>query len=255
MHAIDEALKGEILAAFREKRAARPVEDTLKLFSEPQVDEWREIARRRESDRAATEQLEQEERCRRRIEARLNTAHIPPRYRNTQFKSEALRWELNREALEACVKLAQSGYHNRRSGLILAGEPGNGKTTLAIAALRCFIERTQGLYPARFWNVSRGLQALRERQQEDSSLLQLADCRFVVLDDIGKTRNLTPWVADQYYMLIDTLYVQERCVILTTNLSTEELFEQLEDSLASRLMEMCEEIVMQPYDYRAAGVA
>jgi DNA replication protein DnaC len=129
---------------------------------------------------------------------------------------------------------------------------------LAIASLRRFVERTEGEDPASFWNVNHSLQTIRQsfdedRRQEGSSILDVCRASFIVLDDFDKVGRVTAWVEEQFYALINGLYVEERRVIVTTNLSARRLLEMLDDSLASRLMEMCTEVAMAPHDYRAAS--
>jgi len=254
-HPISQALSAEVFAAFRERREARPVEETLAQFPDELVSEWRAAAELEAQEDAKRAADDKQKKIDRRIKARLAGARIPPRYREVTYAS--LIAQNHPEAMSATRDLSDLGSHAGRQGLILSGEPGNGKTTLAIAALRRFVERTSGLWPARFFNVNRGLQAVRESfdrndGEEDNSILDLCHCNFVVLDDLDKVGHVTRWVRDQMYTLIDTLYVQERRIIVTTNLATEDLFEHLDESLASRLMEMCAEVQMAPHDYRAA---
>ena len=255
MHPISKVLADELISAFKERRQAVDMEITLKRFSAEEVEQWRLQTQEEEVARIAEQARTKAERAQQRIQARLAACLIPPKFRNASF--DALNPVRNPEAFNACRRLADKGQFEGRPGLILTGASGNGKTSLSVAALRRFVERTQGLYPARFWNVNRGLQSIRENFDEegskDSTILDLCTASLVVIDDFDKVRNITSWVRDQFYTLIDTLYVGERSVIITTNLSTGALFEMLDDCLASRLMGMCAEVEMKAHDYRAAS--
>jgi DNA replication protein DnaC len=66
----------------------------------------------------------------------------------------------------------------------------------------------------------------------------LASVDLLHIDDLGAERS-NEWVLEQLYSIINTRYEDERSIILTTNLTEEQLREQIKERTVSRLVEMC----------------
>ena len=67
---------------------------------------------------------------------------------------------------------------------------------------------------------------------------RLAAVDLLHIDDLG-AENTTDWVLEQLYSIVNTRYEDERAMIATTNLSYEELVEQLGERTVSRLVAIC----------------
>ena len=183
MHPISRALLDEAVGAFRERRQAVEMDVTLSRFPICEVEQWRRQNKREEEALAVEREKQAAQKVQRRIKARLAGCLIPPLYADTRFGS--LHPSHNPDAFRACQTLAETGRYQDRVGILLTGAPGNGKTSLAVAALGRFVDRTLGLWPARFFNLNRGLQAVRESfdgDRENTSILDLCGVSFLRSD-------------------------------------------------------------------------
>ncbi|MBI2506480.1 MAG: ATP-binding protein [Candidatus Latescibacteria bacterium] len=186
-----------------------------------------------------------------RIHNQLCQANLSLGYQRCTF--DTLDPSQDPEAFQVCRAYAEQGQYQGRKGLILAGTPGNGKTSLAVAILRRTVEQTQGRYSVRFWNVPAGLAQLRQQIEtpdpQADSILSLTHNRLLVLDDLGK-QKMSEWVGEQFYLLLNTLCTQEKQVIITTNLALSRLFQRLDPALVSRLTKLCHPVALKGADRR-----
>jgi len=186
-----------------------------------------------------------------RVHNQLCQADLPLAYQRCTFAT--LDPAQDPEAFQICRDYAEHGEYQGKRGLILAGTPGNGKTSLAIAILRRTVEKNQGRYSARFWNVPTGLAQLRQQidtpDPQADSILSLTHNRLLVLDDLGK-QKMSEWVGEQFYLLLNTLCAQGKQVIITTNLAPSRLFQCLDPALVSRLSNLCHPVTLKGADRR-----
>jgi DNA replication protein DnaC len=188
------------------------------------------------------------------VKMRLHFAHLPPRLRGSSFQTLK---PLHSEAFTACQQFAAEGEHQGYTGLLLSGSAGTGKTSLAIATLKDWVKQTEGQRPARFVDVSEILAALKRSFSDSTadaeSILEIAQANdFLVIDDLGK-QKMSDWVADQFYLLINTLYTQKKRVIITTNLPVKQLTNYLDYPVISRICQMCHQLQMGGADLRLRG--
>ncbi len=154
-------------------------------------------------------------------------ANIPPLYRNASFENfvapgpenPIARRELMTVIL-AVKKFANEFPDKSRPGLLLTGEPGTGKTHLAIAAMRQILDKGHEClfcdYQTLLNTIKSGYDPTsNSADREAYRAAQEAD--VLLLDDLGAHR-VTDWVEDTVTSIITYRCNQGKALIATTNL-------------------------------------
>jgi DNA replication protein DnaC len=202
---------------------------------------------------------------RRRSERYLEHANIPPRFAGKSI--ESFKADRNRalSAIREIAKAYVSGFTPRTldaaetsfNGLLFIGGVGSGKTHMAVAILRAVIERG---FTGRYCNVVDLLDDLRASYQPNAPqsgqeiIDAIVDVDLLVLDDLGAEAP-TGWVHDRLYQIVNRRYEESHPTIITTNLSLDELGEQVGQRITSRLCEMCQRVDFPDQDWRRKRLA
>ena len=157
---------------------------------------------------------------------------------------------------EAAKQYAEDFTPQTNTGLILFGKAGTGKTHLAVAIARYVIEQKQ--IAARVARTVELLADIRQtfsehdgyRAENEIELIRkFTSVSLLVLDDLG-AEKISDWVKEVFYRIIDERWLEQRPVIVTSNLNIKELEEKIGDRVVSRIAGMCIPIEMQNQDYR-----
>jgi len=202
-----------------------------------------------------------------RPERLLGAANIPPLYRNASFENFNTRPDnpiANRSlqhAASAARKYADDfPILTRKKGLLFIGDPGTGKTHLAVSVIKRLIARG---FEAVFFDYQNLLERIRSSYDAASGTAHreayriALECEVLVLDDLGAHR-VSDWVEDTITSIITHRCNHDRALIATTNLRDQEagdspipagvagdtasryyLTERIGTRARSRLFEMC----------------
>jgi DNA replication protein DnaC len=190
---------------------------------------------------------------------RLATANIPKRYQHCTLDNFAAYNETLEKAVAHAKRVADA-FPVVSRGLLLEGQPGVGKTHLAVAVLKMVIERTgaHGL----FYDTRDLLRVIRStydpsiRTTELEILRPVMRADLLVLDDLGAEKT-SEWVEETMNLIVNTRYNERRMTLFTSNYldipeddDPNSLLFRIGHRMRSRLHEMCEFLVLDGADYR-----
>ena len=144
--------------------------------------------------------------------------------------------------------------------LFLEGQPGVGKTHLAVAVLKQVVQTT-GAHGV-FYDTRDLLRVIRStydpsiRTTELEVLRPVMAADLLVLDDLGAEKT-SEWVEETMNLIVNRRYNERRLTIFTSNYpdipddaEPNSLLFRIGHRMRSRLHEMCEFVVMDGADYR-----
>jgi DNA replication protein DnaC len=208
----------------------------------------------------------------------LAQARIPKRYEHCElsnFEFEGPHKSLL-PARMAAYKFVEE-YPVDRTGLMLVGEAGRGKTHLAVAIIKELM-RTKGI-PCLFYDHRELLKEIQNSYAksvdatEMEVLLPVLKTEVLVYDDLGADKA-TEWAWQIISHVINTRYNESRTTIITTNFPNlpaaaalapgeavdrfkakaaareETLGDRIGERMRSRLHEMCRMVKLEGEDFR-----
>ncbi|MHB8490978.1 MAG: ATP-binding protein [Solirubrobacteraceae bacterium] len=164
-----------------------------------------------------------------RIRAAALQGRIPTRYSGVSFDRppvpslpEPVVAEVRRYVRDVSQRLQEG------RGLWFVGDPGTGKTTLAMLVSKAALEAGHSVA---IYSLPRLLNLIHTEMDQDHGLLELYDSLASIdllhVDDLGG--HTTPWRLEQLYSVIDARYQESRAVVATTNLLPDDLGRQWEE--------------------------
>jgi DNA replication protein DnaC len=190
-------------------------------------------------------------------ERRIERANIPRRYRHCSFANfRAYNDSLKRAVALSCRVVNEFPFDR---GVLLIGLPGVGKTHLAVATLKAWIEKGgTGLFYTTIDLMSalRGTYSGSESMSEAEMLDKVTRVDLLVLDELGRER-VTEWRDEILHLIVNARYSHRRTTLFTTNFdigadpqNPEGLQARVGFRIYSRLHEMCEFVHVDAADFR-----
>lgn len=183
---------------------------------------------------------------------RIKFAELPDAFRDNRLNSFSVsvyQKEESKELIRTSCKIVKEYLNSfdeaMEAGMglyIYSSAKGSGKTRMAASIANELLDRDIGV---KFSTSTRILNEIRNTYNKDSEYTenQLMDALIttpvLIVDDFG-TENVTPWVKDKIYDIVNERYINKRVTIFTSNESLKE--SSYDDRIANRIKEMCYEI-------------
>lgn len=168
----------------------------------------------------------------------LKNAGIYERFKNVSFNTITVNEDI-RENAKMIYRYAKNinKYVADGKGLILSGSYGTMKTTLAVCVLRQWIETGgTGLFIP-MCSIMDNLYSMKARSIEEWMRFEtkLRETKLLIIDDLGGEDVSAPWVLSKVNSILTERYNRKKTVIITTNMTKEELVNTYSGRLIDRL--------------------
>ena len=147
-----------------------------------------------------------------------------------------------------------SDFTSQNVGLVLWGDVGTGKTFFAACIANALVEQHVSV---KMTNFSTILNDLFAESDKNKYLDRLNDHNLLIIDDLGIERG-TEYALEQVYNVIDTRYKSGKPLIITTNLTLDELKAPADiphKRIYDRVLAMCVPVMFNGVNFRKEEAA
>ena len=174
-------------------------------------------------------------------------------YRRFDFQADDRR---NAKVSDTCRRYVEKWMEMKQNnmGVLLYGSVGTGKSFYACAIVNALLDQKVSATVTNFPRLLNILQGVRDRQE---CIDHLQSYQLLVVDDLGTERD-SAYGAEQIFNVIDTRARSELPLIVTTNMTLEELENPPDVRLAriyDRVLSMCPIRIKMTGESRRAGDA
>jgi DNA replication protein DnaC len=200
----------------------------------------------------------------------LATSEIPARYVNCEFSNYETSGTDGLTAAKIKLETWAVQYPLDRSGLLLIGPSGVGKTHLSVAVLKQLIQKGVHCLFCDYRELLKKIQNSYNPSVQTTELDLLRpifETEVVLLDDLGAVKP-SEWVWDTVSLVLNARYNEKLTTIITSNFldgasavaervegprraaREETLGDRIGERMRSRLFEMCKLVHVNGKDYR-----
>lgn len=163
------------------------------------------------------------------------------RYQWATFENIEDKGVPDKKAYAVVKSYVENLEHNLEQGygLILKGNVGTGKTTLAIAVMQKMIQGNRT--GCQFVPLASLLDEIFTRKGDDRAEYtdRLKNCQLLVIDDMGQEHS-EGWVQIKFENIISERYNRCRSTIFTSNMSAEQMKGRYAERIIDRFRDNCE---------------
>ena len=130
------------------------------------------------------------------------------------------------------------------AGIYIYGVKGTGKTFYSLCIFN-ELSKNYKVYRTTLKQIYRRIKGTWDKLNlsEEAVYKDLLNADLIILDDLGKEYISDKWGKDVLYEIFNLLYEQEKCLIISTNLDTEQMINytdtQGSDAIMDRWRESC----------------
>ena len=186
------------------------------------------------------EQLERERKEMEAVAALKKQSLMDDRLADANFENFQ-QTKQNSRHLRLCRRYAEcfNEMMEKNQGLLFYGGVGTGKTYAAACIANYLLSRRRSVVMTSFVKL---LESMMNFKEDDSVLIsRLNRAKLLIIDDLGAERS-TDFALEKVYNIVDSRYRAKLPVILTTNLSMDELMQATDiryTRIYDRIFEMC----------------
>ena len=148
-------------------------------------------------------------------------------------------YDAAKRALEACRRFSDR-FGTDRGNILLTGDVGTGKTFLTHCIAKAVLDQgCSVLYFSAGELINHlGDIAFRREDADTEEYDQILHCDLLIIDDLG-TELTNSFTIQQFFSLLNERMIRDASVVISTNLSMEEIEDRYSQRTASRLSGSC----------------